>query len=75
LAGADGGAGMIFLLTLKKLLFGETWLLPLGLALAVLITLVFRDVLGDRWQHVGGFVLLAGVLTVITTSVSRSARG
>ena len=66
---------MTFLTTLKKLLFGETWLLPLGLGLALLLTLVLKDVLGDEWHHVGGFVLLAGVLAVITTSVARSARG
>jgi hypothetical protein len=65
---------MTFLRTLKKLLFGETWLLPLGLALALLITLAFKDALGDDWHHIGGFVLLAGVLTVIVTSVGRSAR-
>ena len=65
---------MTFLRTLKKLLFGETWLLPLGLALALLITLALKDALGDDWHHIGGFVLLVGVLTVIVTSVGRSAR-
>lgn len=63
-----------FLRTLKKLLFGETWLLPIGLALAVLVTLVFRDAVGDHWHHIGGFVLLAGVLAVIVTSVGRTAK-
>jgi hypothetical protein len=65
---------MTFLRTLKKLLFGETWLLPAGLALALLVTLAFRDALGDDWHHIGGFVLLAGVLAVVVTSVGRSAR-
>jgi hypothetical protein len=65
---------MTVLRTLKKLLFGETWLLPVGLALALLVTLALRDALGDEWHHVGGFVLLGGVLAVIVTSVGRSAK-
>ena len=65
---------MTFLSTLKKLLFGETWLLPLGLLLAVAVTLVVRQLLGGEWHHVGGFVLLAGVLAVVVTSVGRSAK-
>jgi hypothetical protein len=65
---------MTFLTTLKKLLFGETWLLPAGLALAILISLALRDALGDRWHHIGGFILLAGVLAVVVTSVGRSAK-
>jgi hypothetical protein len=65
---------MSFLRTLKKLLFGETWLLPIGLGLALLVTLIFKDTAGDHWHHIGGFVLLAGVLAVVVTSVGRSAK-
>lgn len=65
---------MTFLRPLKKLIFGETWLLPAGLALAVLATLAARDALGVHWQHIGGFVLLAGVLAVVVGSVGRSAK-
>jgi hypothetical protein len=65
---------MTFLRTLKKLLFGETWLLPIGLALALLVTLIFKDTFSDHWHHIGGFVLLAGVLAVVVTSVGRSAK-
>jgi hypothetical protein len=65
---------MTFLRTLKKLLFGETWLLPVGLAFAVLVTVALRDALGDEWRHVGGFVLLASVLAVVVTCVGRSAK-
>lgn len=73
MARTDGNR-MTFLSTLKKLLFGETWLLPMGLLLAVAVTLAFRELLGGEWDHVGGFVLLAGVLAVVVASVGRSAK-
>jgi hypothetical protein len=60
--------------TLKKLLFGETWLLPLGLAAALAATVLVRRLLGDEWHDVGGFVLLAGVGGVFLLSVAVSAR-
>jgi hypothetical protein len=65
---------MSVLLTLKKLLFGETWLLPAGLALAVAAALVARHLLGVHWHELGGFVLLTGVIAVAVTTVSGSAR-
>ena len=64
---------MTTLRTLKKLLFGETWLLPLGLAPVVAVTgLLLRG--GATSARLGGFVLLAGVLVVLLLSVDRSAR-
>jgi membrane protein implicated in regulation of membrane protease activity len=60
--------------TLKKLLFGETWLLPIGIAAVIVVALVIRPLLGHVWTDVGGFVLLAGVVAVLLTCVSRTAR-
>jgi hypothetical protein len=57
---------------LKKLLLGETWMLPLGLAALVLLAFVLRDVLGDAWRHAGGFILLAGVVGLLLAGVARS---
>ena len=66
---------MTTLRTLKKLLLGETWLLPLGLAAVVLtVALVVRPLAGGAWQHAGGFFLLAGVLCVLLGSIGRGAR-
>lgn len=65
---------MTVLRTLKKLLLGETWLLPLGVAAAVGVSVVARHVLGDDWQDVGGFVLLAAIAIVLSLSVADSAR-
>ena len=65
---------MSFLSTLRKLVLGETWLLPLGIAGVVLVALGARELLGDPWQDWGGFVLLAGACAVLALSVSVSAR-
>ncbi len=67
---------MTVLRTLRKLILGETWLLPLGItAVAVAAALVVRPLFGDAWDRGGGFVLLAGVAVVLALSVSLSARG
>lgn len=66
---------MSFLRTLKKLLLGETWLLPIGLAVAVGVSLLLRSLLGGEWHDLGGFVLLAGVAAVLLLSVAYSSRG
>jgi hypothetical protein len=59
----------------KKLLLGETWVLPLGTAAVVLASaLVARPLLGAAWDRAGGFVLLAGVALVLTVSVSLTSR-
>jgi hypothetical protein len=65
---------MSFLRTLRKLLLGETWLLPVGLAIVLAATVLVRHLLGDGWHDVGGFVLLTGVAGVLLLSVAVSAR-
>jgi hypothetical protein len=62
---------MSTLRAIVKLLFGETWLLPAGVAVAVAASVLVRHLLGGDWTHVGGFVLLAGVIAALTVSVSR----
>jgi hypothetical protein len=57
---------------LKKLLLGETWVLPLGLALLLAAALILRPVLGDAWRHAGGFIVLAGAVAALLVSVARS---
>jgi hypothetical protein len=66
---------MSTLRTLKKLILGETWLLPVGIAIVVATTaLLVRPLAGTAWHRVGGLVLLAGVLGVLAISVARGAR-
>jgi hypothetical protein len=58
---------------LKKLLLGETWLLPLGvLAIVAVAGLVLKPALGDAWTHAGGFVLAVALLTLVLVSVFRT---
>jgi hypothetical protein len=62
---------MTFLRTLKKLVLGETWLLPLGVA-AVLVAGGLLTRL-HMWPGAGGFALLGGVVVVLVASVTRGA--
>ena len=65
---------MSTLRTVKKLLFGETWLLPLGIvALVAVADAVVRPLLRGAWDDLGGFVLLAGVLALLLASVARGS--
>lgn len=47
--------------TLRKLVLGETWALPIGIFVAVGVAAVLGAVAGsaDWWEDSGGFVLLA----------------
>ena len=66
---------MSLLRTLKKLLLGETWVLPAGLAVVVGgAALVAKPLLEGAWHHAGGFVLLVGVAVVLVLGVARGAR-
>ena len=67
---------MSLLRTVRKLILGETWTLPIGIATVVLVVaLVLRPLLDDgAWRHAGGFVLLAGVGGVLLLSVAHSAK-
>ncbi len=66
---------MSTLRALKKLVLGETWLLPIGIGAVVATAgLLAHPVIGDAWEHVGGFIVLAGVVAVLALSVARSAR-
>jgi hypothetical protein len=65
---------MSLLRVLRKLVLGETWTLPLGVAAVLLVAaFVARPLMHDAWRHGGGFLLLAGVAAVLTLSVALSA--
>jgi hypothetical protein len=62
--------------TLRKLILGETWTLPIGVALAVGGAALLRALAGDHgwWRDAGGFVLLAFVLLALLAAVGRPRR-
>jgi hypothetical protein len=61
--------------TLKQLVLGETWLLPAGVAVVVSGSgLLVRPLLGDEWDHVGGLILLGGILALLVLSIARDGR-
>jgi hypothetical protein len=65
---------MTTLRTLKKLLFGETWTLPIGIAITFAAAATFRSVAPAVWSHLGGLALTTAVLVVLYVGVARSAR-
>jgi hypothetical protein len=61
---------------LRKLVLGETWTLPLGVALVLVAGLVLDAAFGTErwWRDAGGFLLLAGVLVALSVSLPRGGR-
>ena len=47
--------------TLRKLILGETWVLPLGIATTIAVGAVLHAAFGDDswWRHGGGVVVFA----------------
>ena len=62
--------------TVRKLVFGETWTLPIGVALSVGVAAILRAIVGEHgwWSEGGGFVLLALILASLLAAVGRPRR-
>lgn len=47
--------------TLRKLILGETWVLPLGIAATIAVGAVLHAAFGEEswWRHGGGVVVFA----------------
>jgi hypothetical protein len=59
--------------SLRSLVFGETWTIPLGVAAAIVIAVLVRSALADRlWDEAGGFVLAGMVGATLLVSLARS---
>lgn len=65
-----------FLRTLRKLVLGETWALPLGIALAVATAAVVREIAGPGgwWSHGGGWLLFVLLVAAFAVSLARTGR-
>jgi hypothetical protein len=62
-----------FLRTLRGLVLGETWTLPLGVALVLVAGALLREAAPGFWEDAGGFVLLGGVVAVLLVAVRGGA--
>jgi cyanate permease len=62
--------------TLRKLVLGETWTLPLGIAAAVALAVVVRLAAGDDgwFGRAGGWLLFAALAVVLVVSLVRPGR-
>ena len=59
---------------LRKLVLGETVVLPVGVALVVAIGLALEALDVSWWSDDGGFVLLALVVAVLAVSLAPAHR-
>ena len=66
---------MIALLrSLRSLILGETWTIPLGVAAAVGITALVKPAFTDHaWDQLGGFLLAAMIAVTLVGSIADSA--
>jgi hypothetical protein len=67
---------MTLLRTLRKLVLGETWALPVGVAVSVAAAAVARELAGaDGWfSDSGGWLLLGLLVVAFAVAVLRSGR-
>jgi hypothetical protein len=65
-----------FLRAMRKLVLGETWLLPVGVVLALGIAAAARGLAGAQgwWPSGGGWLLLGLLVAGFCVSVLRSGR-
>ena len=59
---------------LRKLVFGETVALPVGVALLLAAALALHALGGSWWPEAGGFVLLALALAVLAAALAPAHR-
>ena len=54
---------------LRKLVLGETWTLPLGVALTLVAALALDAAGPGWWERAGGFVVLGAALLTLVASL------
>ena len=59
---------------LRKLLFGDTWVLPVGIAVVLLVGANVASIDDQMWHTAGGGFLLGGVVVVLRLSTRRDGR-
>jgi hypothetical protein len=65
---------MSTLRAIKKLVLGETWILPAGVAAVLVAGAGLKAAAPHAWADAGGAILATGMLAVLLASVIVSAR-
>jgi hypothetical protein len=61
------------LASLRRLILGETWTIPLGVGAALMLAVAIRALLPHgTWQTAGGFCLAVFVLAALAGSLRRA---
>ena len=59
--------------SLRHLVLGETWTIPIGVGAALLLAVLMRAALSERaWETGGGFVLAGLVIAALAASLRKS---
>jgi hypothetical protein len=59
--------------SLRALILGETWTIPVGVATSVVAAVLLRAALSDHlWDRIGGFALAGMVAATLVLSVATS---
>ena len=62
--------------SLRKLILGETWSIPLGVGAGLGVALALRaSIPGAEWRGVGGFCLAVFVLATLAISLRQALKG
>jgi hypothetical protein len=62
--------------SLRKLILGETWTIPLGVAAGLGLAVALRaSIPGAEWRAVGGFCFVVFVLATLAFSLRHEQRG
>ena len=64
------------LTALRRLIFGETWTIPLVVGAALVVAVLVRAALPERaWQTAGGFLFAVAIVAALAYSLTRALRG
>jgi hypothetical protein len=60
--------------TTVKLIAGETWELPAGVAVLIGVGLAAQHWASSTWDSIGAPAMFAGVVLLLTLTIARGAR-
>ena len=66
---------MRFLRQAREAIFGETFALPIGVAIILVLAIAVREVAPADWRHLGGPLLLGATLILLVVLVEGARPG